>query len=222
MPRPSWPLAIGLLVLDPGACRSCSTAARRSGQPRPSLPASDGGHELSEPQIAAMIGELERRLEQHPDNAEGWVLLARSDYALGRFAAAADAYAKANALVKDNPDLLADYADALAMAQGRNLAGKPLALVERALAIDPRHRKALALRRPRRWRHAILTRRSPTGIGSLRSCPPGSDEATPGCRRDREARRREARIAARRSGGRGGPRAGRRKQRRHDQRPCRS
>ena len=41
--------------------------------------------------------------------------------------------------------LLADYADVLAMTQGRRLQGEPEALVARALAADPNHVKALAL-----------------------------------------------------------------------------
>jgi cytochrome c-type biogenesis protein CcmH len=144
VPRPSWPLAIALLVSIPVLAVALYG---RLGDPAAAAvaAAADGGHEWSDPQIAAMIGALERRLERHPDNAEGWALLARSYYALGRFPAAAEAYTKALALAPDNPDLLADYADTLGMLQGRHLAGKPLALVERALAIDPQHGKALAL-----------------------------------------------------------------------------
>ncbi|HEX3632100.1 MAG TPA: c-type cytochrome biogenesis protein CcmI [Casimicrobiaceae bacterium] len=144
VPRPSWPLAIALLVSIPVLAVALYG---RLGDPAAAAvaAAADGRHELSDPQIAAMIGALERRLERHPDNAEGWALLARSYYALGRFPAAAEAYTKALALAPDNPDLLADYADTLGMLQGRHLAGKPLALVERALAIDPQHGKALAL-----------------------------------------------------------------------------
>jgi cytochrome c-type biogenesis protein CcmH len=41
--------------------------------------------------------------------------------------------------------LLADYADALAMAQGRRLQGEPERLVLRALEIEPDHLKALLL-----------------------------------------------------------------------------
>ena len=80
-----------------------------------------------------------------PDDADGWVLLARSYQALGRYTEAADAYSRAEALVPDNTTLLADYADALAMAQGRKLSGKPAELAARALTIDPNHKKALAL-----------------------------------------------------------------------------
>jgi cytochrome c-type biogenesis protein CcmH len=144
MPRQSWPLAIALLVAIPVLS---IVLYGRLGDPAAAALAqvSDGGNELSDKQIAAMIGALERRLEQHPENAEGWALLARSYYTLGRFPAAAEAYTKALALAPDNPDLLADYADTLGMTQGHRLAGKPLALVERALSIDPQHGKALAL-----------------------------------------------------------------------------
>jgi len=144
MPGRSWPLAIALLVSIPVLA---IVLYGRLGDPGAAAvaAAADGGHEMSDPQIAEMIGALERRLQQHPGNAEGWALLARSYYTLGRFPAAAEAYTKALALAPDNPDLLADYADALGMMQGRHLAGKPLALIERALAVDPQHGKALAL-----------------------------------------------------------------------------
>jgi cytochrome c-type biogenesis protein CcmH len=100
---------------------------------------------MPDAQIAAMLDTLAQRLKSRPDDAQGWVLLARSYQALGRFPEAADAYAHADALIPDNATLLADYADALAMTQGHKLAGKPAALAQRALTIDPNHQKALAL-----------------------------------------------------------------------------
>ena len=45
----------------------------------------------------------------------------------------------------DDANLIADYADALAMASGRSLDGEPARLVERALKIDPDNLKALSL-----------------------------------------------------------------------------
>jgi cytochrome c-type biogenesis protein CcmH len=92
-----------------------------------------------------MVETLAERLKSRPDDAEGWALLARSYRALGRYADAAHAYAHASALVPDDASLLADYADVLAVTQGRRLAGKPAELAARALEIDPNHRKALAL-----------------------------------------------------------------------------
>ncbi|MFM7533666.1 MAG: tetratricopeptide repeat protein, partial [Rubrivivax sp.] len=43
------------------------------------------------------------------------------------------------------PSVLADLADAVALNQGRVLAGEPQRLIQAALALDPEHRKALAL-----------------------------------------------------------------------------
>jgi len=88
---------------------------------------------------------LAQRLKARPNDAEGWTLLARSYSALGRFPEAVEAYSHASALTPEDPPLLADYADALAMAQGRPMAGKPTERVQSALAIDPANRKALAL-----------------------------------------------------------------------------
>ncbi len=102
-------------------------------------------HELSQGQIESMVVTLAQRLEADPDNVEGWVMLARTYTALGRFKEAADAYAKAEARFPTNAQLLADYADSLAMAQGQTLKGKPEELIQRALKADGKNFKALAL-----------------------------------------------------------------------------
>lgn len=72
-------------------------------------------------------------------------MLARSYTATGRFQEASRAYGKLNELVPNNPEILADYADVLAMAQGRRLAGAPVNLIQQALKADPNHPKSLAL-----------------------------------------------------------------------------
>ena len=107
--------------------------------------ASDAPHQLSQEQIEAMVARLAQRLEANPDDVEGWVMLARTYGALGRFGEAAGAYAKAEARFPQNAQLLADYADSLAMAQGQSLKGKPEALIQRALKADGSNLKALAL-----------------------------------------------------------------------------
>jgi cytochrome c-type biogenesis protein CcmH len=142
--RHAWLFAVALLVVIPSAAVILYAWL---GKPEAIAPSTDGrnGHEMSDSQILGMVDSLAQRLKARPDDAEGWALLARSYAALGRFAEAADAYAHADALIPNNAALLADYADALAMAQGRKLAGKPAALAARALAADPKHRKALAL-----------------------------------------------------------------------------
>jgi len=96
-------------------------------------------------QILAMVNKLAARMEKTPDDVEGWVMLGRSYTVLGMHAEAAHAYERAVKLSPGDPELLADYADNLAMASGRSLAGKPMELIQQALRIDPNHVKALAL-----------------------------------------------------------------------------
>ncbi len=102
-------------------------------------------HALDAEQIAAMTDRLVARLSTHPDDADGWSMLARSYVAMGRPSQAIAAFVKAEALRPRDPDLLADHADVLAMSRGRQLAGEPTELVRRALEIDPDNNKALAL-----------------------------------------------------------------------------
>lgn len=102
-------------------------------------------HSIGEDQIRELAARLAARLEKEPDNLEGWAMLARSYAAVGEFDKAARAYGTAVARAGDDAALLADYADALAMAQGRSLQGEPEKIIHRALAIDPQNVKALAL-----------------------------------------------------------------------------
>jgi cytochrome c-type biogenesis protein CcmH len=108
-------------------------------------PAAGGAHQVTAQEVDAMVVRLAARLEKTPEDANGWALLGRSYVAMQRYQDAAAAYARAAALIKDDANLLADYADALAMAQGRRIDGKPLQLVEQALKIDPMQWKALAM-----------------------------------------------------------------------------
>jgi cytochrome c-type biogenesis protein CcmH len=108
-------------------------------------PVTAAEHDITPAEIEAMAAQLTAKLQQEPNNAEGWVMLARTYYALKRFPDAAHAFERAVALVPDNAALLSDYADALGSAQGGTLAGKPQELIARALKADPNYWKALAL-----------------------------------------------------------------------------
>ena len=118
------------------------------GNPRALLPqAAESGspHGLSAQQFEALVSRLAARLKDNPEDAEGWTMLGRSYAVLGRFGEASEAYAKAAARMPRDAQLLADYADALAMAQGRTLKGEPEKIILRALTIDPDNVKALLL-----------------------------------------------------------------------------
>lgn len=105
----------------------------------------DAGHNISAEGMAALLDKLEKRLQEQPGDAEGWTLLGRSRARLQQFAEAAAAYKRALALQPDDANLMADYADVLAMTQGRKLEGEPARLVERALKLDPQNVKALSI-----------------------------------------------------------------------------
>ncbi len=96
-------------------------------------------------QINAMVAKLAERMQANPDDMQGWLMLARSYKTMGRYEEAADAYGKAEKLVNEDPDLLASYAETLAMASGKDLQGKPSQLIARALKLDPKHPHSLFL-----------------------------------------------------------------------------
>ncbi len=102
-------------------------------------------HATSADQIGAMVDKLAQRLQAEPADGEGWAMLGRSYAMLGRHADAVAAYAKAQPLLGEDARLLADHADALAMKNGRRVAGEPIALVRRALKLEPDNLKALSL-----------------------------------------------------------------------------
>ena len=62
--------------------------------------------------VGDMIGGLERRLESSPDDAAGWLLLAKSYQHLGRGRDARTAYERAKALGRNDPAVEAYLADA--------------------------------------------------------------------------------------------------------------
>jgi cytochrome c-type biogenesis protein CcmH len=95
--------------------------------------------------LEAMVERLAAHLRENPDDAAGWKLIGRAYASMNRHAEAADAYAKAAVRAPRDAQLLADLAEALAMARGRSLEGEPEKLLERALALEPDNLKALAL-----------------------------------------------------------------------------
>lgn len=116
--------------------------------PTVSASSSQGGTG-GDPQMAdslnQLIEQLRKKLEQNPNDAVGWGLLARSYMAMERYADAVPFFEKATKLDPNNASLLADYADALGVHQGRKLEGRPETLIQKALKLDPHNVKALML-----------------------------------------------------------------------------
>ena len=130
------PVLVVVLYLQVGNRNVSSQAAATS---------SSTTGEFSQQQIEANVAALAKRLEQNPNDLQGWTMLARSYLSLEKWNEASNAYAKVTELKSDDAELWADYAIAVAMAQGQRLAGRPVELIEKALQVDPKNLKALEL-----------------------------------------------------------------------------
>ena len=142
-PRRAWAPAVVVAIALPALAFGLYAVI---GTPQATDPVvATGGAGMDEKQIVAMVERLALKVRERPDDVQGLALLARSMAALERFKESADAYAQLVKLVPNDAQVLADYADALGMAQGRTLDGKPMELVAQALRLEPNNRKALAL-----------------------------------------------------------------------------
>ena len=142
-----------------------------SEQPGPTSPGS-----MSRDQIAANTEKLAERLKQNPNDVQGWTMLARSYLMQERFADAAAAYEKLTVLRANDADVWADYAEALALANGQNLAGKPTEAINKALQINPKHQKALDLSGSAFYQAGDYNKAIEQWQKLLKLLPPGSEE----------------------------------------------
>lgn len=95
--------------------------------------------------IGEMVGKLEQRLQQNPDDNEGWLMLGRSYSYLQQHQKAADVFARLNRQQPDNIEIALQYANSLAMARGGRLQGEPVQLVSQVLQRQPDNTNALWL-----------------------------------------------------------------------------
>jgi cytochrome c-type biogenesis protein CcmH len=132
-----WVGTPGGLALGPGSAQTA--AAQAASQPAPA------NASRSPEEVATLLDQLAARMKQNPSDPEGWAILGRASFTVGRLDAALEAFAQATRLRPDDAELLADYANALGMKNQRQLAGEPTQLIDRALKADPNSIKALAL-----------------------------------------------------------------------------
>lgn len=110
-----------------------------------------GGHDAFErneapagPQdLVALVDELATRMQATPDDLQGWMLLGRSSVILGQYPRAVAAWREASRLAPDDPTVLANFAEAMVLADGASLAGEAGIMLEQALRADPTNPKAL-------------------------------------------------------------------------------
>jgi cytochrome c-type biogenesis protein CcmH len=93
-------------------------------------------------EMAALVDKLAQRLEQEPNNLQGWLILAQSYAAMQRNADAADAYRHAYDLSGQHATYAADYGEALVAAAEATVTPEAKALFEQALKADPSEPRA--------------------------------------------------------------------------------
>lgn len=91
-----------------------------------------------------VIETLQQHLAKNPNSAEGWYLLGRLYFTQQQYPESVKAFEKAYALNKKNPDILFQYAQALYLTQ-HTLNGKPAALLEQLLVLQPANSLAINL-----------------------------------------------------------------------------
>lgn len=93
--------------------------------------------------LADAVTQLQAELKRDPNQPEGWRLLARAQAAQGHPQQARDAYAEAVKLAPDEPDLLAEAAEARALANtDHRFDDAAVAMLRHALERQPMHQRA--------------------------------------------------------------------------------
>ncbi len=97
------------------------------------------------PPISELVEKLAQRMEQDPDNAEGWFLLGRTYMRLQNYTQAVRAFENVVRLLPNETAGLMSLADAMTMANDRRVSPRAIELLEKAIGIDPEAVTALWL-----------------------------------------------------------------------------
>jgi cytochrome c-type biogenesis protein CcmH len=92
--------------------------------------------------VATAITQLQTRLKEHPDDAQGWRMLGWSYYQTERFPDAVGAYRHATALEPANVEGWSALGEAIALAGKGDIPKDAEAAFRKALAIDPKDARA--------------------------------------------------------------------------------
>lgn len=87
--------------------------------------------------VEQMVEGLAKRLQNQPDDLEGWYMLAKSYMVLGKYNEAVKAYEHVYKVADPHPDILLGYANALALSNNGITTGQPEQLARQALALEP-------------------------------------------------------------------------------------
>jgi cytochrome c-type biogenesis protein CcmH len=95
------------------------------------------------PDVAAMVAQLEKRLQDQPNDLKGWLMLGRSYLTLNRLDEAIVAYDHAHQLDAKSADAAMGLGEAMSLRAGGDITPQAAQLFEDALALEPGNAKAL-------------------------------------------------------------------------------
>jgi cytochrome c-type biogenesis protein CcmH len=104
--------------------------------------APQAGAKQTDGDVSALVKKVEKRVEENPNDSEGWRMLGWSYYNTGRHKDAVAAYRRAADLQKDNPMLKALLGEAMVTEAGDKVTDEALAVFEEVLAINPNDERA--------------------------------------------------------------------------------
>ena len=99
---------------------------------------------VDQQELSKMADNLAKKLEEKPDNLQGWVMLGRTYRTLEKFEASLKAYDRALKLTADD-DLRIERVEVLAMQRQGNFEGEPWDIILDILQKDPQHYAALLM-----------------------------------------------------------------------------
>jgi cytochrome c-type biogenesis protein CcmH len=95
------------------------------------------------PPMEELVRRLAAKLEEQPNNPQGWVMLGRSYVAMNDYPKALQAYERAIKLDGENVNTLLAYAEAIAGSNGNNFTGNAAPLVDKAFSLEPQNPNVL-------------------------------------------------------------------------------
>lgn len=141
--------AVGFVVLGSVNFYALRGSPDKTGRPPPSPvaataqePAQNAAGTPTASEVDAMIGKLAKRLEQNPNDADGWRMLGWSYFNTQRYEESAAAYGKAMAIDPANLDYKAGHAEALVQNAQGMVTPRAQDLFAEVLKADPKELRA--------------------------------------------------------------------------------
>ncbi len=138
------PGAIAAGVIGLGALGVSLAAYSYTGSPHlPDLPQAERAAQAeANPDLANLVGQVEKQLEKTPNDLRGWSVLGPAYMRLRRFGDAAHAFRRAVALSPKDAELQTSLGEAITMSEAGLVSAEAHAAFDAALGINPNHAKA--------------------------------------------------------------------------------